>query len=238
MNKLIVFLLFFLLILYFKRNLPITIIVSCTVNVHNVNTLAMKDSNERKNLYIRSIKNWLNKTNFNIVVVENSGYLFPELQQEMIKFKKRFEIISFIEPKNIQNEKSKGTHEIFAINYAFDNSNIIKNLNNDSLIIKITGRYFIPELENFLNKQQQKNFDIITQNNPKQCEILGCKKSLFKFLFDKKLNYINNEYDNDFIEIIYQRRVASIPKNRILRSIIFQIEPTRSGSSGKVKTYL
>ena len=49
--------------------------------------------------------------------------------------------------------KVKGHHELYAINYAYNNSKIIKTCD---YLIKITGRYFIPTFENTLLKEIQK----------------------------------------------------------------------------------
>ena len=134
-----------------------TIILTSTVNVNLKKIfLSQIDKNERLDTYIKSIKQWLANTNFNIVLVENSGYQFEELQEEKETYKNRFEIISFVEEEleeaqYLTNDNSKGTSEIFSINYAFNHSEIIKN---SIFIIKITARYYIPELQEYLS-----NFD-------------------------------------------------------------------------------
>ena len=53
-----------------------------------------------------------------------------------------------IQTNNILNSSSKGDHELLAINYAYNNSNLIKN---SKFLFKITGRYYVPELEGLLN---------------------------------------------------------------------------------------
>ena len=210
---------------------PVTIILTCTVNVHdNINTLKMKNADERKNIYLKSIKNWLYKTNFNIIVVENSGYSFPELKQELIKFKNRFEIIS---KHIILNDSSKGIHEIYAINYAYNNSKLIKLLDENSIVIKVTGRYFIPQLEEYIG---QNSFNIITQNNPKNCEMLGCKKKYFNNLFN--MNIEKFMFFPVYIENVYFKRTSLFPKNEVLNSKLFQIEPTKNGGYGVLKSVL
>jgi hypothetical protein len=220
------------------NNNKIGIILTCTVNTgNNIRVLAQTNSYERKNMYIKSIKQWLNKTNFIVVVIENSGYKFPELNNEIVKYKDRFEILSYTEselPKNdyniLKNDKSKGTHEIYAINYAYNWSKLLKDCD---FIIKVTGRYFIPDLI----KYNFYGIDFVHQNNIQRCEILGCSKQYFDYLFHKKLEYINNEYDNDMIEVIYKRRIEKLNKNN-LRLPLMEIEPTRTGSTDTTYTYL
>lgn len=74
-----------------------TIILTTTINVQDVTFLYQVDPNSRIQSYLKSIKKWLYETDLNIVLVENSGYNFEELNIEKENFKSRFEIISFDE---------------------------------------------------------------------------------------------------------------------------------------------
>ena len=118
-----------------------TIILTSTVNVNfNKCWLYQTSVNDRLQTYLSAILQWLTKTTFNIVLVENSGYNYDELSAEKELYKDRFEVITFIESeqeqaKYLENNNSKGASEMFSINYAFNNSNIIKQSN---FIIKIT----------------------------------------------------------------------------------------------------
>ena len=74
----------------------ITIILTSTVNINEKKAyIYQKNKDERINTYLKSILQWLNKTNFNIVLVENSGYNFNELNNEKKIYKDRFEVITF-----------------------------------------------------------------------------------------------------------------------------------------------
>jgi predicted Fe-Mo cluster-binding NifX family protein len=141
----------------FSTSLNYIIILTTTVNIKDkIVDLYQKDKNERLKQYVKTILKWLNNTNIQIVVVENSGYDYSnDLKDEIEKYKDRFEILTFKEglteeSKYLIDNTSKGDSEIYAINYAYKNSQLIKN-NNPVFIIKITGRYFIPELENYLH---------------------------------------------------------------------------------------
>jgi hypothetical protein len=208
-----------------------TIILTSTVNVHhNATFVFQKDSNDRIQTYLSSILKWLYNTNFNIVLVENSGYNFNELDEEKQKFKDRFEVIVFHETKLdeakfIQNEGSKGRHEIFAINYAFNNSKIL-SLSN--FIIKITARYYIPELEEYLNYYDLNNYDCLVQNNRNRCEVVGSHIKYFSDIFDMHINH-------DHIENEWKLRTSKY--DNILICKIFQIDETqRGGDFGKFTT--
>ncbi len=200
-----------------------TIILTSTVNVSsNIAYMFQIDPRTRIQAYIGSILNWLNKTKFNIVLVENSGYNFNELNKEKQQFKDRFEVIVFDEKKldeakYLKNQWSKGKHEIFAINYAFNNS---KMLQSSKFIIKITCRFYIPEFEEYLNKYDLNNYDCLVQNDRDRCEVVGSHINYFSNIFNKHI-------DEDNIENVWKKR-TSIYKN-IFICKIFQIEETQRG---------
>jgi hypothetical protein len=207
-----------------------TIILTSTVNVNlKINCLFQIDKNERLNTYLKSILQWLEKTNFNIVLVDNSGYNYDELNEEKEKYKHRFEVISFIEnqveeAKYLEYNKSKGASEIFAIHYAFNNSTIAKQSN---FIIKITARYYIPELEEYLTNYDLENYDCLTQSNRGRCEMVGSHLKHFSDIFNINLDYKNNRQDNDFIEGIWNERTSRYEKILICKT--FNIELTQRG---------
>ena len=61
----------------------VSIILTTTVHVTK-NSAFQVDKMERINTYLKSIHLWLKKTDFNIIVVENSGYSFEELENDEI----------------------------------------------------------------------------------------------------------------------------------------------------------
>jgi len=235
---------FFIIIFYFLNdylkniekyqniNSNITIILTSTVNINKKKSyLYQIDKNERINTYLKSILQWLNKTNFNIILVENSGYNFDELNYEKDKYKNKFEVISFKETeisdaKYLMNNDSKGASEIFAINYAFKNSKLIKNIDKSNFIIKITARYFIPELEQYLSNYNLDEYDCLTQNNRNRCEMVGSHVNNFKDIFNINLLNKNNVYDS-LIENIWKYRTSKY--NKILICKEFSIESTQRG---------
>jgi len=162
-----------------------TIILTSTVNVNlNKSYLFQKNKQERIDTYILSVRQWLEKTDFKIVLVENSGYTFEELNKEKKSYGDKFEVISFIEKeeitaKHLINNESKGESELFAINYAYRNSNI---LHPSTFIIKITARFFIPDLYDYLNLFNLDKYDCMTQNDRDRCELVGCHYKYFPYI--------------------------------------------------------
>jgi hypothetical protein len=205
-----------------------TIILTSTVNVHNsVTYMFQRDYKERIQSYLSSILNWLNKTQFNIVLVENSGYNFNELDEYKKIYKDRFEVIVFDETKLeearfIQNSVPKGIHEIFAINYAFNNSTLLHSAN---FIIKITARFYIPEFEEYINNYDLNNYDCLVQNNRDRCEIVGSHIKYFSHIFDM------NNIDDGHVEYLWNLRTNKY-KN-ILICKIFEITHTQRGGENQ-----
>lgn len=226
------------------------IILTSTVNIQNKNYIFQRNSKERLETYLKSIRSWLHNTNLKIILIENNGYEFKELQNELIIFKDRFEFISLKDDTNISsielnlhNNKNKGGNELFSINYAFENSRLVKS---SIFIIKITGRYYIPDFENFLNSNTMENYDVLIQNNNDRCEVVGCHinnfKSFFKMNIIRKLCSVNinnkkvyvsfKEWDDKLLEETYKNKAKEF--SNILICPIFIIDPTpRGGDTGK-----
>jgi len=206
-----------------------TIILTSTVNVKPyIDCIYQIDPNERKNTYLKTVLQWLHETNFNIVLVENSGYTFDELNNEKEIYKNRFEVITFIEnnleeANYLKNETSKGASEMFAINYAFQHSKLI-HLSN--FIIKITGRFFINELEEYLSQFDLNNYDCLTQQNINRCEMVGSHYKNFVDIFNLKLINNNNQYDG-LVESIWKLRTSKYNNNLLCK--LFKIDKTQRG---------
>jgi hypothetical protein len=201
------------------------IILTSTVFVkRNIDCIHQINPTERINTYVYSVKKWLYNTNFKILLVENSGYLFPELENEKVLFNNRFEIISFNEKDSIESNyynthqlSSKGLSELFSINYAFFHSKLIKPTD---FIIKITARFFIDELENYLSQYDLNEYDCLTQNNRDRCEMVGCHFNYFYDIF-------NIHIFHSQVEIVYKERTSQLKK--ILTCKVFNIEETQRG---------
>lgn len=214
----------------------ISIILTTTVNVTK-HTSFQVDITDRVNTYLKSIRLWLKNTKFNIIVVENSGYNFEELNDELNIYNDRFEIISFTEnpasyPDFQMHLQSKGGLEINSIHYAYDVSKFLKK---SSFITKITGRFFVPDFENFINNTCLSKFDCLKQNYDYRCEIVGTSQKNFNMIFDRNLFIANGKYDFH-VENVYAYRF-SLCKN-VLVCPIFDIEPTQRGGLNEIYTKL
>ncbi len=212
-----------------NMNMNTTIILTSTVNINPIKWfLVQRDKNERLQTYLKAVLQWLTKTNFKIVLVENSGYKYDELDKEKELYKDRFEVITFVESeleesKSLTDNPHKGVSEIFAINYGLYSSKIIKP---SDFIIKITARYFIPELEDYLKKYDLNEYDCLTQNNRDRCEMVGSHINNFYHIFNTHTFNKNGQYICH-IEDLWKERTSEY--TRILICDQFQIEPTQRG---------
>jgi hypothetical protein len=206
-----------------------TIILTATVNVNPKKIFCFqKESKDRINTYLKSVLQWLTKTNFNIILVENSGYNFYELDNEKEIYKNRFEVITFMEnelliAKYLENNIYKGASEVFSINYAFNHSNIIKSSN---FIIKITGRFFINELQEYLSEFNLDDYDCLTQQNRDRCEMVGSHYKNFDDIFNIYLNE-DEILHNGHIEYTWKSRTSKYKNILICKEL--KIEPTLRG---------
>ena len=232
----------------------VLLILTCTINVnHYKHYIYQTNPNDRLELYLKSIKQWLELTNFKICVIENSGYTFSELAEYTNKYNDRFEILTFNE-LNLTNglehliyNNSKGASEMYSIIYAYSNTKFKNNIN---FVIKITGRYFIPDFQNFLIQVDiisntkhisiHDNNDLIIglqQSNNMRCEILGIHILFFNIIYNFNLSDDNNIF-YPHVEYIYSNRFKLLNQNKIIKLPVFKIEPTQMGGLETIVTEL
>jgi len=209
------------------------IILTTTVHIQYKIYLFQMDKIDRLNTYLKKIRQWLYETELKVIVVENTGYTFEELNNEKDIFKHRFEVITYHE--NQLSESAylygniyKGASEVFAIHYAYHNSQLCKNA---EFIVKITGRFFIPEFERFIHYYKLSKFDVLTQSALYRCEMVGCNKSRFNDIFNIHLVNANGDYDGH-VEDVYRYRCSQF-SNRI-QCPEFTIEPTQRGGIDEI----
>lgn len=168
-----------------------------------------KDIKERVNLYKNVIDKYLDRTKLNIHIIESSGSnVLKNIYKDNNRIKYHtFKLENPIFFNNIHNE-STTAYEAYSILQAYNNFNLSKY----GKILKITGRYFIPNIENIINSLQE-NADIYVQNTiyhdslSQRCEIIGMKSNLCpglmisvikkRILMERFLYDLYNQYDNN-----------------------------------------
>ena len=86
-------------------------------------------------------------------------------------------------------------------------------VHSSNFIIKVTGRYFIPTLENYLHDFNLNEYDCLTQNNRDRCEMVGCHYARFLDIFDTNVDDINNT----FVDYSYDGHIEELWKYRTLK---------------------
>lgn len=169
------------------------ILLTCTVNIQKHVVMTNQTNNsERLQQYLKTINQWKN-SELPIIIVENSGYEFKELKDKNSPYyAPNIEVISYnytdydSSIQNIlKNTSSKGVHEMYEINWAYNKSQTIKKYSH---IVKVTGRYFIPNFQNILINIPN-NVDGIRQNNINRCEIVGSSVKEFNNIFNLNVKY-------------------------------------------------
>jgi len=159
----------------------IVLLTTC-LNPGNKNDL--NEIRYRMELYNYQIKKWLNETNMRIVVVESTGYNFPDIINDRLtvitfKFDKQYNSSSQYEARSI----------IYAINQIKDMDFYIKSTH----ILKVTGRYFLENIETVLNNSEQ-DLDLYLQYwrddsiRWQNTEYFGIRKELFTQMVEPILN--------------------------------------------------
>jgi len=128
-----------------KQNNWIVLISTC-VNPLNQNYNNIHEIRFRKDLYTYQIKKWLSETNMKIIVVESSGYTFPNIIHD------RLTVISFIIDKKYD---SSSQYEAQSLIYAIEKIKDTEDFKNCTHILKVTGRYFLKNIETVLSNVEQ-----------------------------------------------------------------------------------
>jgi len=135
----------------------------------------------RKKLYIETIEKYRNIYNGIIYIVDSSGYKFEEFKNY-----KNIKILSFDLNNFKHNYKNKTPMEAISIIYAFRYFKLYKY----DVIFKITGKYFIKDINNITSNIDNSDFYIQhfcrkegSKFKYQPAEILGFKKENITFFY-------------------------------------------------------
>lgn len=98
---------------------------------------------ERENDYVQAIEKWLTM-GYSVVFCENSNYQSQRISQ-LFENSPNSEFLQF---ETQQSHLGKGHGEAEIFEYAFKHSQVLKN--HDSWIVKVTGRYFVKNIQRML----------------------------------------------------------------------------------------
>lgn len=129
-------------------------------------------------IYRRSISDWLTKTTLPICVVDSSDYAFNEFANT------RLIVVHYM----CKETGSSTISESMSILYALEHSKELKRYEN---IVKITGRYYIPNMKETLeNIPYSYDFYLQATRTPnlQNSEVFGFKQHLGKTIFTPLAN--------------------------------------------------
>jgi hypothetical protein len=121
------------------------ILLTACVAPKGMPSTVIKDENIRLKSYIDAVRYYIDNTSFYIVFVDNSNVDLSTY----FEMSKRLEFIKF-SGNDYEKKTGKGFGEGKIIEYALNNSSIIKRYNNLP-IIKITGRHIVTNLKEILS---------------------------------------------------------------------------------------
>jgi hypothetical protein len=127
------------------------ILLTGTINTNSCINVQRTNINDRTNDYYQNIKSLLDKTDVDIVFVENSNHDLGIISEFLNN--NRIEILQF-DGNNFDRNLGKGFGERNIINYAIENSVKLKDVD---YLIKLTGRYSI-NLSLFYNTLNDNEF--------------------------------------------------------------------------------
>ncbi len=130
---------------------PALLVMTATINPYpNVIASERNDPAVRMNDYCEALEFYLRRCTLidRIVLVENSDTDLTPLQQTAEKNRggKRVEFISFY-GQNYPPEYNRGYGELWSLDYAFQNSQLISQLKEGDRCWKVTGRYRATNLD-------------------------------------------------------------------------------------------
>ena len=172
------------------------VLLTTAIDVNN-------EINFRSILYLEQIEKWINNTNYVIFIVESTGHSFI-FNQIKNKYNNRIFLISL----NLNKNGSSSILEAISIDNAMKiilDTNIGQNVTH---ILKVTGRYFLNNIQDILQNIYQ-DIDIYiqihTDHNIKwqNTEYYGIKKELLIPMVENVIKYSyymeHNFYDFIFI---------------------------------------
>ena len=171
----------------------ICILLTATIDPKGIVLLKRSNPIVRENDYIESIKKWMGIQQFPIVFCENSGYKIDKIKNDIKNSEKKFEILQF-KGNSFPRELGKGYGEAMIIDYAIKHSKLIKN---SDYIIKVTGRYFIKNIEKMVSTLSRDN-DVYVMADLKKnltwadSSVFAFKPSFFIEYLSKFHNLLND----------------------------------------------
>lgn len=131
-----------------KKMRNVVLLLTCTVKPNIANPLFAGSPEIREKQYRNAIKWYLENTNYQIIVAENSG---TNLSDGYDIYKTRIEFLTY-QDNGKNAEKGKGYKEMKIIDFVSKNSEM---LNQGEVIVKITGRLILLNISKIIESLLQ-----------------------------------------------------------------------------------
>lgn len=204
----------------------IVLLLTGCINPGEMPFTHLTNKDERMRQYKNAIDFYLRETDYPIVFAENSNTDISEEYHKDI-FDGRIEFITF--NGNNNKQKGKGYGEAYIIEYALNKSSLISK---SDLIVKITGRLIIENINNVIKKtfplQKLKSITCSFYSDLQFADSrVFCAPKDFLYVFVNHKEEIN-DYQNIYFEHILAKYALS-SKQALYP---FWIEPVINGISG------
>ena len=164
------------------------VLLTCTVRPPaHITNLKHRDPSSRLQVYNTAIRQWAADPAFRVVVVDNSGFQglargFPTV--EAIAYDERTDPdLRVSQPWFQVQDPNKGAHELAAVRTALRRSMTLRTAHPDTWVIKVTGRFFVPDLHRHLATDQAHQAVAVRQHDPNMCQLLGARLRHMDSLF-------------------------------------------------------
>ena len=211
------------------------ILLTACINPDGMSFTYLQDPKEREKQYLSALQWYLLNTQYQIVLCENTNYCLPTTFDKYINLK-RLEYLSFNGNKNFDKHKGKGIGEANIIEYALENSNFI---NDDTLIVKITGRLIIKNVNQLIslmsNNKAVYGWRVRHEKAGMQCasHFFSAPKIFFKHYFLSSKSIIDDSKFIYFETVLYKEILIWKNNSNVFNELYLPILVIgKSGSNG------
>lgn len=169
-----------------QKNETPTILMTACINPHGMSQTKIQNVELRKQQYFEALNFYLDRTGYDIVFVENSGFDITSYYKNTIE-NGRLEVITY-DGNNFNKALGKGYGEGLILKYAFEHSTFIQDKNVP--IVKVSGRHLVKNIRNivWLSSLLTINKEFIS------CDINPKAKSANSDLFIASKNFYSNYF--------------------------------------------
>jgi hypothetical protein len=195
-----------------KQGSEIIILLTSTINPQHASKTKLQNPHLRQQQYESALDYYLNNFNYKIVFVDNSNFNISSSYNSFIS-ERRLEILCF-EGLNYPRELGKGYGEMKIIEYALNHSGFI---NEDSVIVKITGRLKLLNLANILSKvtKYKKNTNFISAEFMISVRAAGSRIIIASHSFYCQYLFAYQDFLNDSKGYYFEHALANAIKDSV-----------------------